>query len=208
MSTSIIKFDYLNGAEVRAVEGINGEYWFVAKDVCNALELTDVSMSLQRIKEDEKLVQKLFVSGQKREITMINEKGLYRLIFTSNKPEAEKFQDWVYGEVLPTIRKTGEYKIAQSESKEIRKFCAEKYKESKVVEQKHFMQLTSTTKKNIGINGHKKKKDMTLTELRKITLAEDAIGLALEESPKNGYDEVKVVVRAVCNGLTKLIKGE
>jgi len=87
----------------------DGETWFVAKDICDCLELTDVSMSLTRLRDSEKLIQKLFVSGQDRDVWLVNEPGLYRLIFTSNKPEAQAFQDWVYHDVLPAIRKKGVY---------------------------------------------------------------------------------------------------
>jgi anti-repressor protein len=66
-------------------------------------------MSLQKLDNDEKLIQKLFVSGQNRDTWTINESGLYSLILRSNKPQAKQFKKWVTGEVLPTIRKTGGY---------------------------------------------------------------------------------------------------
>lgn len=92
----------------------NGETWFVARDVCDCLELTDTSKSLERLRDSEKLIRKIFVSGQHRETWLVNEPGLYRLIFTSNKPEAQTFQDWVYHEVLPALRKTGAYAMPVS----------------------------------------------------------------------------------------------
>lgn len=85
------------------------EPWFVAKDVCDILELTDVSMSLKRLDERDKLVQTVFVSGQNRNVSTINESGLYDLIFTSRKEEAKKFKRWVTSEVLPSIRQHGIY---------------------------------------------------------------------------------------------------
>ena len=87
----------------------DGEPFFVAKDVCDILGLKDVSMSLQKLDNDEKLIQKLFVSGQNRDTWTINESGLYSLILRSNKPQAKQFKKWVTGEVLPTIRKHGAY---------------------------------------------------------------------------------------------------
>jgi len=89
---------------------------FIAKDVCQALELEDVSKACQNIPEDEKLIRTLFVSGQNRNLTCITESGLYRLIFRSNKPEAEVFRTWVFNEVLPAIRKTGSYQPELSTS--------------------------------------------------------------------------------------------
>ena len=103
-------FNYKSN-QIRTIEK-DGEIWFVAKDVCDALELSDVNMSVSRLDDDEKLVQKLFVSGQNRDIITISEPGLYGLILRSNKPEAKLFSRWVKHEVLPVIRKTGSYNSA------------------------------------------------------------------------------------------------
>ena len=105
-------FNY-NDAPIRVIENNNGELWFIAKDVCNILELADVSMSVSKLDNDEKLVQKFFVAGQNRDVITINESGLYALIMRSNKPEARKFTKWITSEVIPSIRKTGSYSIAQ-----------------------------------------------------------------------------------------------
>lgn len=113
MSTEL-SFIYETGKIRVAV--IDNEPWFVAKDVCDILELSEVSNSLKRLRGGEKLTRKIFVSGQNRETWFINEPGLYRLIFTSNKEEAERFQDWVYNEVLPSIRKTGKYESVDYQS--------------------------------------------------------------------------------------------
>lgn len=91
------------------VETIDNNPWFVAKDVCDALQLTDVSMTMNRLDDDEKLTQTLLVSGQGRQMWLVNESGLYNLIFQSRKPEAKAFRKWVTSEVLPSIRKTGGY---------------------------------------------------------------------------------------------------
>lgn len=83
------------------MEEVNNQPWFIAKDVCTALELSDVSMTVKRLEEDEKLIQTVLVSGQGREMWFINESGLYNLIFQSRKPEARAFRKWVTNEVLP-----------------------------------------------------------------------------------------------------------
>jgi prophage antirepressor-like protein len=93
------------------VEMIDRKPWFVAKDVCDVLELQDTNMSLQKLDDDEKLTQKVFGSGQNRTMWFVNESGLYNLIFRSNKPEAKMFRKWVTSEVLPALRRTGEYQI-------------------------------------------------------------------------------------------------
>ena len=94
--------------ELRTVR-IDEEAWFIAKDVCDNLGLSDVSMSIGRLDDDEKLIQKLLVSGQNRNVRLINESGLYSLILTSTKPEAKKMKKWVTRDVLPSIRKHGMY---------------------------------------------------------------------------------------------------
>jgi anti-repressor protein len=104
-----------NSKEVRTIL-INNEPWWIAKDICDILELTDVSMSLNRLEDDEKLIQKLFVSGQNRDIAVINESGLYSLILRSNKPDAKIFKKWITSEVLPSIRKTGQYNISNPQA--------------------------------------------------------------------------------------------
>lgn len=85
--------------------------WFVAKDVCSILELADVSMSIRNLDDDEKLIQTLFVSGQNREVWTVSEPGLYTLIFRSKKPAAKTFRRWVTHEVLPTLRRTGQFTV-------------------------------------------------------------------------------------------------
>lgn len=100
-------FDY-NNVQVRTVIK-DGEPWFVAKDVCEILELENHRQALNRISDKNKGVSSSDTLGGKQEVLVVNEPGLYKLIFTSRKEEAEQFQDWVYEEVLPSIRKTGKY---------------------------------------------------------------------------------------------------
>ena len=111
MTSALQVFSYKE-QEVRTTL-IDGEVWFIAKDVCDVLELSDVSMSVRNLDDDEKLVQKLFVSGQHRDVITINEPGLYALVLRSNKAEAKAFSRWVRHEVLPSIRQTGSYSIGQ-----------------------------------------------------------------------------------------------
>ncbi|WP_400162891.1 BRO family protein [Brevibacillus sp. TJ4] len=91
----------------------DGDPWFVARDVCEVLDLSDTSMAIRRLDEDEKLTQTMFVSGQNREVWLVNEPGLYALILTSRKPEAKTFKRWITHEVIPSIRKTGVYSAEQ-----------------------------------------------------------------------------------------------
>tara|TARA_R110000823_G_scaffold309594_1_gene433946 strand:+ start:11610 stop:12275 length:666 start_codon:yes stop_codon:yes gene_type:complete len=85
------------------------EPWFVAKDVCDILGLSNVTRALSNLDDDEKLTLPIVRAGQTREANIVNESGVYQLIFKSRKPEAKTFRKWVTKEVLPSIRKNGYY---------------------------------------------------------------------------------------------------
>ena len=93
---------------------INGNPFFVAVDVCSALDLQNTTKALYVLDEDEKLPLPVVRSGQQRTVNVVNESGLYALIFQSRKPIAKKFRKWVTSEVLPAIRKTGMYATPQA----------------------------------------------------------------------------------------------
>ncbi len=92
---------------------IENKPWFVAKDVCDVLGLKDTNMSIKTLDDDEKLTQKIFGSGQNRNMWIISESGLYALILRSNKPYAKTFRKWITGEVIPALLKKGYYGMAQ-----------------------------------------------------------------------------------------------
>ena len=105
-------FDFEDNA-VRVVD-IDGEPWFVAADVARVLELSNPSKACADLDDDEAALTSSYSRSsngteQKRDMLIINESGLYNLIFRSRKPEAKKFRKWVTAEVLPSIRKTGAY---------------------------------------------------------------------------------------------------
>ncbi len=91
----------------------DGEPWWVAKDVCDVLELSNSRDAIKSLDDDELMSEILTSGGQRREMNIISESGLYTLIIRSNKPEAKKFRRWVTHEVLPSIRKTGSYNTAR-----------------------------------------------------------------------------------------------
>ena len=93
---------------VRAVVK-DGEPWFVAKDVCNALSIADSKSSLRFLEDEEKGVHSMHTLGGTQQVSIINESGLYSLILRSRKPEAKKFKKWVTAEVVPSVRKHGAY---------------------------------------------------------------------------------------------------
>lgn len=104
-----IAFSFHETHDVR-IQVIDGEPWFCLKDVCEVLTITNPRRVAAEIL-DTKGVRKTdtLTDGGKQQLNFVNEPNLYRVIFRSNKPEAKQFQDWVFNEVLPTIRKTGRY---------------------------------------------------------------------------------------------------
>lgn len=110
MNNEIKKFDF-KGAPLRTLTDKAGEPWFVAKDVCDILELSNVTEALRSLDDDEKSNFRISEVAQNggRAPLIISEPGLYKLIMRSRKPEAKEFQRWVTHEVLPQIRKTGGY---------------------------------------------------------------------------------------------------
>lgn len=98
---------------VRVLTDEKGEPWFVAKDVCQILELENVTKALYALDDDEKITLTNSDGnprhGIPHQMTIISESGLYALVFRSRKPEAKAFSKWVRSEVLPSLRKTGTY---------------------------------------------------------------------------------------------------
>lgn len=105
MNNEIQQFDF-RGASLRTLTDEAGEPWFVAKDVCDILGHSNVSMALDRLDDDER---SKFNLGRQGETNIVNEAGLYVLVLGSRKPEAHEFKRWVTHEVLPQIRRTGGY---------------------------------------------------------------------------------------------------
>lgn len=104
--SSILPFMY-GVHQVRTVS-IDGEPWFVAKDVCDVLELSDTNKALLVVENEDKREHEQY-SGSGRKPLLINEPGIYSLIFRSRRPEAREFKRWITHEVIPSIRKTGGY---------------------------------------------------------------------------------------------------
>ena len=95
--------------EIRTVT-VDGEPWFVAKDIAEILQYTNTQKAIRdHVDEEDKLTERIVLSGQNREVICINESGLYSLILSSKMPGAKRFKRWVTSEVLPQIRRTGTY---------------------------------------------------------------------------------------------------
>ena len=116
ISTKIEIFNNPLFGSVRAFADENGEPWFVAADVARVLDIQNTTDAIKCLDDDERARYNLgrSANGGGGETNIINESGMYSLIFRSRKPEAKKFRKWVTEEVLPSIRKTGSYSITKS----------------------------------------------------------------------------------------------
>lgn len=111
----ITTFDF-KGNDIRTIV-IDCEPYFVGKDVAKVLGYKDTADALKKhIDEEDKLTRQFADSGQRREMTVINESGMYSLILRSKLSEAKKFKRWVTSEVLPAIRKTGGYVVGEKDA--------------------------------------------------------------------------------------------
>ena len=108
MQNSELKIFNYENANVRTTVR-NGEIWFVLKDVCDVLSIQNYRNVSAKLEDDEKDVHQMDTLGGLQKIIIVNESGLYKTIFRSDKPEAKKFMRWITHEVLPTIRKHGAY---------------------------------------------------------------------------------------------------
>lgn len=117
-ATVIYQFE---NQQVRIIQDKHGEPWFVAVDVCSALEISNASDAIKRLDDDEKmtLVTAEGHSGQRggaQSLNLVSEAGLYGLIMTSRKQEARRFKRWVTHDVLPSIRKHGRYSTSGAQT--------------------------------------------------------------------------------------------
>ena len=133
--------------EIRTVV-IDGEPWFVAVDVCRALEIVNSRDALTRIDEDEKGVVLTDTPGGKQEVTTVNEPGLYSLVLGSRKPEAKAFKRWITHEVIPSIRKNGGYIAGQETMSDVELMARALIVAQNVIEEKN-RQISGLTEENL-----------------------------------------------------------
>ncbi len=116
------------------MEVINNEPWFVAKDIANALDITWSGHTLDRIPNEWQGAVNFTINDSEggvsniRKMIVINESAMYKLAFRSNKPEADRFVNWIAGDVLPSIRRTGTYSGIQSPGNESHKLPLPKHR--------------------------------------------------------------------------------
>lgn len=96
---------------IRAIDK-GGTFWFCAKDICDALTVVNYRDAVSVMLDDDEMGVEIFdTPGGPQKMIIVNESGLYTLIFRSNKPRAREFRKWVTNEVLPTLRRTGRYEM-------------------------------------------------------------------------------------------------
>ena len=121
--------------EVRTIL-VNDEPYFVGKDVASVLGYSNTKDALSRhVDLEDKMGSRITTSGQSREMTIINESGLYSLILKSKLPSAKKFKRWVTSEVLPTIRKTGSYSNVPQSFAQALRLAADLEEKNQLLEQ-------------------------------------------------------------------------
>lgn len=126
--------------EVRTIE-IDGDPWFVGKDVALRLGYKDTSDALKNHVDDEDKLTRCFTdSGQSREMYIINESGLYSLVLSSKLESARKFKRWITSEVIPQIRKTGAYHVPQTYAEALRALADKAEKMEALQKQNQLMQ--------------------------------------------------------------------
>lgn len=112
MDNKIIAFTNPEFGEVRTLN-IENEPWFVAADVCKALEIGNPTDSMRRLDADERTLVSIEGASNGLSVNAVNEPGLYTLVLGSRKPEAKAFKRWITHDVIPSIRKNGGYIAGQ-----------------------------------------------------------------------------------------------
>lgn len=108
MSAAVELFRYNDTAQVRVVV-VDGEPWFVLADLCKVLDIANVGNAAARVDEAAIRQTDIRSGGQMRAMTIVSEAGMYEVVIRSDKPDAVTFRRWITAEVLPSIRRTGQY---------------------------------------------------------------------------------------------------
>lgn len=172
MENAIVKKSFVfNSVKIRTAI-IDGEPWFIAKDVCEVLELGNITEALRGLDADELTSEILKSGGQGREMRLINESGLYALVFKSRKPEAKTFRKWVTNEVLPSIRKTGGYTdmIPKDLPTALRAYANEVEKNQKLLAENNALQESNNALQKSNLS-----KSLTITRNKPKVLFADAV---------------------------------
>ena len=204
MNDIMKKFD---NAEVRIVL-VENEPYFIAVDVCRALNITNPTESLRSIYKDDLITTEVIDRlGRKQNASAVNESGLYDLIFKSRKPLARAFRRWVTSEVLPSIRKTGRYAISESlknKSTKTRNLLTDEWHNHGVQLPEEFAYLTVEEYKALQFKKGKRKKDFTEGELKTLMALEAMEILNLHYNPVEGFIECRKSINTTAEKVNEI----
>jgi prophage antirepressor-like protein len=184
MTTDLQLFTF-GHAEVRVLQ-IDGEPWFIARDVCNVLEIQDSSMAVGGLDEDEKQqvssnTISTGVAAGGRDPWVISESGLYSMILRSRKPEARTFKRWVTGEVLPQIRRTGSYapqkELSRLEFARMLVEAEEARERAEEITRQRELDLKVTEAKNLALEARKREDAPKVSAYEALMEADGAVSM-------------------------------
>ena len=172
--------------EIRTVT-IDNEPWFIGKDVATALGYKNTADAIgKHVDVDDKLLSQIAIAGQRRDVAVINESGVYALIFGSKLESAKRFKHWVTAEVLPSIRKTGSYQKPMSIAEQIQLLAlGNQNHEERIEKHENTMTIDYGQQKYIG------------------DLVSSIVIAHLGGKESNAYKEIGKKVFAECNRDTK-----
>lgn len=201
--SDLITFKHESIGELRGFMK-DGEPWFLAAQVCRCLGIKNSSETLTRIKERHVkfgdkgvgIAYTLFqTTGGKQKIGIVSENVLYELIFRSDKKKAFDFQQWVFGEVLPSLRKFGEYRM---QGKLIRRSLTDGIKESGENERMHghaFSTYSMLINKSLGLPPKVNRASVPAVILEKIAARENTVAALIAEGKQ--YGEIKTFLEGL-----------
>ena len=183
--SNIIPFNY-ESQQIRLIQDEEGEPWWVMKDVCAILNISNYRDALNRLDADERGSVKVDTPGGPQEMSTVNEPGLYTLIIRSNKPDAKKFKRWITHKVLPSIRKTGKYEIDSLSEIDLIIKSAHALKKIELKQIDHDNRLSILEAKSHHNSGHTGY--WTITAWCKL----NNLNITLTEAMQKGRDAVKL----------------
>lgn len=213
MHKELEKFQFTENQSLY-VSIIDGKEYFLAKNVCDILELGNTAQALTRVEKEDIILNDTPTKGGMQKMSFVNEAGLYALIFESRKPQAKEFKKWVFSEVLPQIRKTGKYetnpfaiasrkdllKLALEQEEKIEKLAIENQKQESVIKE-YFAIDDNKTYTDVAKILHLPPLKFTLA-LKKLHYIRDN-RMPYQKYIDCGYFIIKKTIKKYQNGLTK-----
>lgn len=173
----------------------DGQGWFIAKDVCKALEIKNVSDAVERLDADEKGIVTNYTHGGEQKLLVVNEFGLYSLTLTSRKPSAKKFKRWITHVVLPKLRQMAMWKEIRQDGKVTRRSLTDTIKkfleylkergELDRLPVAWYSAFSNLVNKTVGVEKNNRDNLKALQILR-LQDAEDKIAAAIEDGMSTG----------------------